>query len=68
MGMLFRAVVGFSIAFYAHDSQSARVWLDQAIIAPIEARCAEGLNLCGESARDPMAAMLARASAGGAAH
>jgi hypothetical protein len=67
MGMLFRAVVGFSIAFYAHDSQSALVWLDQTIIAPIEARCAEGLDLCGDRVRERTAAMLAGASAGGSA-
>ena len=47
MGILFRAALGFCIAFYAHDSETARGWLQHAVVTPIEARCAEGLNLCG---------------------
>lgn len=52
MGIVFRAIIGFCIGFYAYDSQSARLWLEQAVIVPIEARCAQGLNICNSMAEE----------------
>jgi len=46
MGLLFRALIGFSIAFYASDSVTARSLWGQYVVYPISARCAQGLNIC----------------------
>ncbi len=58
MGMLFRAAVGFGLAFYAYDSTAARQWLNEAVVLPIEARCAEGLTLCEGRAAERLGASL----------
>ncbi|MGY9107947.1 MAG: hypothetical protein ACKVG0_15740 [Alphaproteobacteria bacterium] len=46
MGLLFRALIGFSIAFYASDSVTARSLWGQYVVYPISARCAQGLTIC----------------------
>jgi hypothetical protein len=56
MGVLFRASLGFAVAWCLVHPQDAASWAQAHFVAPIAAQCPEGLAHCGQSA--PQARLL----------
>ena len=46
MGVLFRASLGFAIAFSMLQPRASRQWLDTALLDRLHSQCAAGLPLC----------------------